>query len=68
MRLDELIIQVLDKEARSLNIAVSRHIEAILMEYCRSKGLVPSDTSLLGETRGTHERSSHKQSDELPES
>lgn len=72
MRLDEIVMNVLDEEAQSLNVALSRHIETILMQYCKNKGLVPNDTKLLGETRGTHDRTSHKQvnrqPDELPES
>ena len=51
-RLDERIIDVLDKVATRANNSRNKYLEILLMEHFKSLGDLPEDFQPLGETRG----------------
>ena len=51
-RLDERIIDVLDKVATRANNSRNKYLEILLMEHFKNLGDLPEDFQPLGETRG----------------
>jgi hypothetical protein len=62
-RIDSIILELLAKLAREQNTSVNRYLESHFLKIGIERGLIPSDTELLGETRGG-DRKSEKRDEE----
>ena len=51
-RIDELMLQALESLAKESNMSANRYLETLIYETAIRKGFLPSDTEMLGETRG----------------
>jgi hypothetical protein len=57
LRIDEGILEILSKLAKSDNTSVNKYIEKHFLDYGKKNGLLPEDFELLGETRGGDRKS-----------
>lgn len=51
-RLDERLIEAIEKAAKLNNSSKNRYIEMIFIKHCQGLGILPMDFEPLGETRG----------------
>jgi hypothetical protein len=51
-RLDERIIEAIEKAAKLSNASKNRYIEMLFIKHCQGLGILPMDFEPLGETRG----------------
>ena len=51
-RIDERIIEAIEKAAIEVNNSKNKYLELLMLEHCIDKGLLPKNFKPLGETRG----------------
>lgn len=56
-KIDELVIEGLNKFAKTQNMSANKTLETYLFNFLQEQGLIDKDEELLGETRGGDQKS-----------
>ena len=56
-KIDEIVIEGLNKFARSKNMSANKTLETHLFNFLQENGFIDKDKELLGETRGGDQKS-----------
>ncbi len=62
-RIDELVIEAIQKAADNQGISANRWLELYLFDSLKSMGLIPQDETKLGENRGGDRKSQNYKKD-----
>ncbi|MBD2208119.1 hypothetical protein [Calothrix sp. FACHB-168] len=59
-RIDERIIEAIERAAKLNNASKNRYIEMLFIKHCQGLGILPLDFEPLGETRGGDRKSQNQ--------
>ncbi|NJO63119.1 MAG: hypothetical protein HC836_34355 [Richelia sp. RM2_1_2] len=63
-KIDELVIEGLNKFARTQNMSANKTLETHLFNFLQEQGLIDKNAELLGETRGGDQKSDKARSED----